>query len=241
MSPSTLSHLIPRICRRVGLVDAEGKPAIHLHGLRHSAGSIALAEGVPLTAVSAQLRHSRPDFTARVYAHVLGDAALDAFASANPKDASTPDALLKLGPVLTRLAQAKTTLRAAHANTEHPAPFPRRFIDAAADAVAVSAFGFQGQKCSACSRAIVEAGVYDAFLEKLKNRVTRITVGDPAERRNELGPVINERANFLLISNGAENEQVSVVKAAELKMFTRARKGVPLVSGHLLGVVELTG
>ncbi len=53
--------------------------------------------------------------------------------------------------------------------------------------------------------------------------------------------VINERVHFLLISNGAGNEQVRVVKAAELKMFTRARKGVPLVSGHLLGVVELTG
>jgi len=36
-------------------------------------------------------------------------------------------------------------------------------LDAAADGVAASAFGFQGQKCSACSRAIVEDSVYDAF------------------------------------------------------------------------------
>jgi len=47
-------------------------------------------------------------------------------------------------------------------------------LDAAAEGVAVSAFGFQGQKCSACSRAIVVEKVYDAFLEKLKQRVERI-------------------------------------------------------------------
>ena len=51
--------------------------------------------------------------------------------------------------------------------------------------------------------------------------------------------IINERAHFLLISNGTGNEQVSIIKASELKMFPRARKGVALVSGHLLGVVEL--
>ena len=44
-------------------------------------------------------------------------------------------------------------------------------LDAAAAGVAVSAFGFQGQKCSACSRAIVSERVYDAFLEKLKTQV----------------------------------------------------------------------
>jgi 1-pyrroline-5-carboxylate dehydrogenase len=67
-------------------------------------------------------------------------------------------------------------------------------IDAAVEGVAVSAFGFQGQKCSACSRAIVEASIYDAFLEKLKARVAKISVGDPSDRVNHMGPVINERA-----------------------------------------------
>src|SRR5947209_1538051 len=54
-------------------------------------------------------------------------------------------------------------------------------IEAAAQAVAAAAFGFQGQKCSACSRAIVDARIYDKFLERLKARVERITIGDPAE------------------------------------------------------------
>ncbi|MFN2450170.1 MAG: L-glutamate gamma-semialdehyde dehydrogenase [Candidatus Baltobacteraceae bacterium] len=67
-------------------------------------------------------------------------------------------------------------------------------VDAAADGVAVSAFGFQGQKCSACSRAIVDASIYDAFLEKLQARVAKISVGDPSDRANWMGPVVNERA-----------------------------------------------
>jgi 1-pyrroline-5-carboxylate dehydrogenase len=67
-------------------------------------------------------------------------------------------------------------------------------IDAAVDGVAASAFGFQGQKCSACSRAIVEAPAYDAFLEKLKKRVAQIAVGDPADRQTYMGPVVNARA-----------------------------------------------
>jgi len=53
-------------------------------------------------------------------------------------------------------------------------------VDAAVEGVAQAAFGFQGQKCSACSRAIVDERIYDKFLEKLKLRVERITIGDPA-------------------------------------------------------------
>ena len=66
-------------------------------------------------------------------------------------------------------------------------------LDAAADAVTAAAFGFSGQKCSACSRAIVEAPVYDAFVEKLLARVAKLTVGDPVSNHN-LGPVINKAA-----------------------------------------------
>jgi 1-pyrroline-5-carboxylate dehydrogenase len=64
-------------------------------------------------------------------------------------------------------------------------------LDAAVEGVAASAFGFQGQKCSACSRAIIDERIYDKFLERLKARVEKITVGDPAENPG-MGPVINE-------------------------------------------------
>lgn len=66
-------------------------------------------------------------------------------------------------------------------------------LNAAVEGVAASAFGFSGQKCSACSRAIIEAPVYDAFVEKLHERVAKLTVGDPAKNSN-LGPVVNKGA-----------------------------------------------
>ena len=66
-------------------------------------------------------------------------------------------------------------------------------LDAAVEGVAASAFGFQGQKCSACSRAIVDERLYDAFLEGLKARVEKIRIGEPRENV-ALGPVINEGA-----------------------------------------------
>ncbi len=66
-------------------------------------------------------------------------------------------------------------------------------VDAAADGVVAAAFGFSGQKCSACSRAIIEAPIYDAFVEKVRERVARLTVGDPVENNN-LGPVVNASA-----------------------------------------------
>jgi 1-pyrroline-5-carboxylate dehydrogenase len=66
-------------------------------------------------------------------------------------------------------------------------------IDAAVEGVAQAAFGFQGQKCSACSRAIIDEKVYDVFLERLKDRVSKITVGDPVENK-PMGPVVSEKA-----------------------------------------------
>lgn len=67
-------------------------------------------------------------------------------------------------------------------------------LEAAVEGVATSAFGFQGQKCSACSRAIVDAKVYDEFLEKLKLRVEKMSIGDPANKETYMGPVINDAA-----------------------------------------------
>jgi len=67
-------------------------------------------------------------------------------------------------------------------------------VDAAVEGVAVSAFGFQGQKCSACSRAIVDERIYDEFVEKLRRRVGKIAVGDPTDPSNYMGPVVNEAA-----------------------------------------------
>jgi 1-pyrroline-5-carboxylate dehydrogenase len=64
-------------------------------------------------------------------------------------------------------------------------------LDAAVQGVVASAFGFSGQKCSACSRAIIEAPLYDVFVERVRERVAALTVGDP-EKNHDLGPVVNE-------------------------------------------------
>jgi 1-pyrroline-5-carboxylate dehydrogenase len=72
-------------------------------------------------------------------------------------------------------------------------------LDAAVEGVAVSAFGFQGEKCSACSRAIIDERIYDKFIERLKARVERITVG-PAEANPGMGPVINQAAADKILS-----------------------------------------
>jgi 1-pyrroline-5-carboxylate dehydrogenase len=66
-------------------------------------------------------------------------------------------------------------------------------LDAAVEGVAASAFGFSGQKCSACSRAIIEAPIYDIFVERLRERVEQLSVGDPSQN-NYLGPVVNKAA-----------------------------------------------
>jgi 1-pyrroline-5-carboxylate dehydrogenase len=64
-------------------------------------------------------------------------------------------------------------------------------LDAAAQGVAASAFGYQGQKCSACSRAIVSEKIYAAFLDKLKPLIEKISVGETDKHGVAMGPVIN--------------------------------------------------
>jgi 1-pyrroline-5-carboxylate dehydrogenase len=66
-------------------------------------------------------------------------------------------------------------------------------LDSAVDGVLASAFGFSGQKCSACSRAIVEETVYDVFLERLREKVAAWKVGDPVQNP-KMGPVVNAAA-----------------------------------------------
>jgi 1-pyrroline-5-carboxylate dehydrogenase len=66
-------------------------------------------------------------------------------------------------------------------------------LDLAVEGVVASAFGFSGQKCSACSRAIVEAPIYEIFTERLRERVAQLTVGDPTANP-DLGPVVNKSA-----------------------------------------------
>lgn len=67
-------------------------------------------------------------------------------------------------------------------------------LEKAASGVLRSAFGFGGQKCSACSRVYVDRSVHDEFLARLREKSAAIRVGNPLERSVFLGPVIDEKA-----------------------------------------------
>lgn len=67
-------------------------------------------------------------------------------------------------------------------------------IEEAAAGIVAAAFGFQGQKCSACSRAIVHQNAYDAILPMIEEYSKRIKVGDPRKFESNMGPVIDDRA-----------------------------------------------
>lgn len=67
-------------------------------------------------------------------------------------------------------------------------------LDEAVPAVRLSAFGYAGQKCSACSRAIVVRSVYGRFLRRLIEATQSLVIGDPLDPATDLGPVIDEPA-----------------------------------------------
>ncbi|MEK7294622.1 MAG: aldehyde dehydrogenase family protein, partial [Nitrospirota bacterium] len=67
-------------------------------------------------------------------------------------------------------------------------------LDEAVTGVVASFTGYQGQKCSACSRAIVHEAVYDLFLKRLSDAVLSLQIGPPEDPGNRVGPLIDERA-----------------------------------------------
>ena len=67
-------------------------------------------------------------------------------------------------------------------------------LDAAAEGIVSSAFGFQGQKCSAGSRAIIVEKVYDQVLQKVIEKTKKLTMGDVTKPETYMGPVVDENA-----------------------------------------------
>jgi 1-pyrroline-5-carboxylate dehydrogenase len=67
-------------------------------------------------------------------------------------------------------------------------------LDAAAEGVVASAFGYQGQKCSACSRLIVLRSVHDALMEKVIRRTRALKVGNPLDPEVTIGALIEDAA-----------------------------------------------
>lgn len=67
-------------------------------------------------------------------------------------------------------------------------------LDLAAQSIVQSAFGFSGQKCSACSRAVIVEDVYEEMKERIVALTKELTIGDPADFNNFMGPVIDQAA-----------------------------------------------
>jgi 1-pyrroline-5-carboxylate dehydrogenase len=84
-------------------------------------------------------------------------------------------------------------------------------LDKATDGVLRSAFGFGGQKCSACSRVYAAREVYDEFVRLLREKTERIKVGDPLERDVYLGPVINKAAVRTFVEAADEARKVGSI------------------------------
>ena len=72
-------------------------------------------------------------------------------------------------------------------------------LDEAVTGVIVSSTGYGGQKCSACSRAIVHVAVYDLFLKRLQEAIASLRVGNPELAGTQIGPVIDERAQATIL------------------------------------------
>jgi 1-pyrroline-5-carboxylate dehydrogenase len=73
-------------------------------------------------------------------------------------------------------------------------------LEEAAKGVIASAFGFSGQKCSACSRVIVHGGVYERFVGILAGKARALTLGDPADPATAVGPVVNRGSYSSIMS-----------------------------------------
>ena len=67
-------------------------------------------------------------------------------------------------------------------------------LDEAVASILHSAFGFQGQKCSACSRAIVLEPIYDRFVRRLVQAARSINIGPAEDPANFMGPVVDQAA-----------------------------------------------
>ncbi|MBN9654856.1 L-glutamate gamma-semialdehyde dehydrogenase [Halobacillus litoralis] len=74
-------------------------------------------------------------------------------------------------------------------------------LELAADAITYSAFGFSGQKCSACSRVIAHEDVYDELLDRVVQKTKeQVNYGDPTDNSNYMGPVIDQGAYDKIMS-----------------------------------------
>ncbi|MBN1395935.1 MAG: proline dehydrogenase family protein [Pirellulales bacterium] len=112
-------------------------------------------------------------------------------------------------------------------------------LDEAVLGVRKSAFGFCGQKCSACSRVIVMDGVHDLFLKRLVESTRTLIIGDPADPGTDFGPVIDESAAKKIrdyIEIGKREGKLEL--ACEVPEGLAERVGMPYVAPHIFSGIR---
>src|SRR5690606_8609220 len=92
-------------------------------------------------------------------------------------------------------------------------------VDEVATGIVAAAFGFQGQKCSACSRAIIHEKVYDAVVEKVVEKTKALVVGNPHEQKTNFGP---------MVSSSAYQKTLEYIEIAK-------KEGTLLIGGETIG------
>jgi RHH-type proline utilization regulon transcriptional repressor/proline dehydrogenase/delta 1-pyrroline-5-carboxylate dehydrogenase len=112
-------------------------------------------------------------------------------------------------------------------------------LDEAVLAVRQSAFGYAGQKCSACSRVIALDGIHDLFVKRLVEATRSLVIGDPADPGTDIGPVIDEAAaakirDYIAIGGGEGRLELACPVPAGLA----ERVGKPFVGPHIFSAIE---
>ena len=100
-------------------------------------------------------------------------------------------------------------------------------LDDAIKGTVISALGYQGQKCSACSRVIIEESVFDEFCERLKEAVKSVSIGPPEDLSTFMGPLVDQAA--------LEKVQVYVEKGKEEGKALLLREAEAEGAGYYLG------
>ena len=113
-------------------------------------------------------------------------------------------------------------------------------IPKAVEGTVRAAFGYSGQKCSATSRVYVQREVKDKFLAALKERVAKVSVGDPREKQIFMGPVINAKAveTFRKAVGDARQEGAKLVAGGEVLEGGREKMGFYVTPTVVAGLPE---
>jgi len=104
--------------------------------------------------------------------------------------------------------------------------------DEAVQGVRDSAFGYSGQRCSACSRVIVLPGIYDRFVERLVESTQALQLGNPLHPETDVGPVIDEQAAEKIqryIEIGKQEGRLALA----VEPPARTALGKPLIGPHI--------